>query len=53
MVRQTYWILYHYELFLKKSVVDRELWKEAVNVIAISCDSNGQADEEVKMQYST
>ena len=49
MLRQTYWILYHHELFKKYSVVDRELWEEDVNVVAISCDSNGQPDEEVKM----
>ena len=49
MVSRTYWILYHHEFFLKNSVVDWELWEEDVNVIAISCDSNGQADEEVKM----
>ena len=40
-------------VFWKKSVVDRELWEEDVNVIAISCDSNGQPNEEEKMQYLT
>ena len=49
MVRQTYWTLYHHEFFKKNSVVDQELWEEYVNVVVISCDSNGQPHEEVKM----
>ena len=38
---------------LKYSVVDWELWEGHVNVTVISCDSNGQLDEESKMQCLT
>ena len=39
MVRQTYWILHHHEFKKKKkSVVDRILWEENLDVTAISCD---------------
>ena len=48
-VEDKHWILYHHDFFLNNSVSDWELWEEDVNVIAISCDSNGQPNEEVKI----